>query len=538
MLATTFAATDIIQTAKSKTIGPLKKILSNQLVSSGASKALWKVLNLFGLAPSQEFQRLDDAKESVQRLREGIPDLDPHDLLLILYDNIGFRKLGSKPGYEQYTALQIIRVATEKLIEWGVYPKEDDVIENCASRERINWENARDHVSFEDVMSPTSDDANRLSGLVLDQLKLLLTMESEKRLPTTDECRDALEDEDASQYLKHPVQITEVAGGRRVVDQAMGAFTTQSHVGADDIGKFDTNMEANNAVGDRTMKKDLNATSTQVALMEYAIELLKKATGLEVQPGSFWERIPTIMSSYGVPLCGDGLPTYGIKSVLKKETETYLKKVIAFFGGFHVGLTAHKKRGAIFANSHLNDVFSSWRTTNGQLKWVTEPGDPNQIESELPMYVLGMYTGAMRAMLIVKIAEAEAQDDDVEEIKVSPGDVVDFMINRSKEEPLVFVMLIRLLPSYAPSRLMKYHRDSQASSPLTPPLKRSQFMLILMDIIPHSLMQQCVRIRHFSSQIVRLDSTSILHLRERIGPIHEIKNIHIILPLWISIVIG
>lgn len=79
-------------------------------------------------------------------------------------------------------------------------------------------------------------------------------MESEKRLPTTDECRDALEDEDASQYLKHPVQITEVAGGRRVVDQAMGAFTTQSHVGADDIGKFDTNMEANNAVGDRTMK--------------------------------------------------------------------------------------------------------------------------------------------------------------------------------------------------------------------------------------------------------------------------------------------
>jgi hypothetical protein len=55
LLATTFAATDIIQTAKSKTIGPLKKILSNQLVSSGASKALWKVLNLFGLAPSQEF---------------------------------------------------------------------------------------------------------------------------------------------------------------------------------------------------------------------------------------------------------------------------------------------------------------------------------------------------------------------------------------------------------------------------------------------------------------------------------------------------
>ena len=153
LLATTFAATDIIQTAKSKTIGPLKKILSNQLVSSGASKALWKVLNLFGLAPSQEFQRLDDAKESVQRLREGIPDLDPHDLLLILYDNIGFRKLGSKPGYEQYTALQIIRVAKEKLVEWGVYPKEDDVIENCASRERINWENARDHVSFEDVMS-------------------------------------------------------------------------------------------------------------------------------------------------------------------------------------------------------------------------------------------------------------------------------------------------------------------------------------------------------------------------------------------------
>ena len=48
-----------------------------------------------------------------------------YDLFLILFHNLGFRVHGGKNnkiGYEQYTALEIVNVPKELLIEWGVCP--------------------------------------------------------------------------------------------------------------------------------------------------------------------------------------------------------------------------------------------------------------------------------------------------------------------------------------------------------------------------------------------------------------------------------
>ena len=62
--------------------------------------------------------------------------IDPHDLWLVLYDNIGFRRCGSKPGWDQFIALQLVRIPKEVLKNWGLYP--DPLI---PQQELLSWDN-------------------------------------------------------------------------------------------------------------------------------------------------------------------------------------------------------------------------------------------------------------------------------------------------------------------------------------------------------------------------------------------------------------
>jgi len=173
--------------------------------------------------------------------------------------------------------------------------------------------------------------------------------------------------------------------------------------------------------------------------MEYALQLLKKIVGAEVKDQE-WVGIEKIMNEYGVALLGDGNPTYMMNNLIKEKDDLYGNKLRSFFGGFHLMLESHRKRGDLFAKSHLEDVFSSWRTSEGQLKWVMNPGDPNQINAELVMYVLAVYVSAMRA-LIKSRRDAEGPECD---ILVSAADVVDHIIERAMSYPIVFAILIEV----------------------------------------------------------------------------------------------
>ena len=108
-------------------------------------------------------------------------------------------------------------------------------------------------------------------------------------------------------------------------------------------------------------------------------------------------------------------------------------------GGFHLLLEAHQKCGSLFSGSHLIDLFSSWRTTQGQLNWVLDPGDPGQIDAELVMVILALYVSAICAESARKANVAEG-----EEFDLSPSDVIDSMVKRAMEEPLMLVILIQL----------------------------------------------------------------------------------------------
>ena len=149
------------------------------------------------------------------------------------------------------------------------------------------------------------------------------------------------------------------------------------------------------------------------------------------------------MKSFGVPLCGDGNPTWAINKIMHKKYEDYHDKVKGYFGGFHLVLEAHKKRGDLFGPTHLRDFFSSWRTSDKQLDWVMHPGDPNQIDAELIMYHLGMYTAALQAMLQVRNQGSDTHDSNGTR-SISPVDLVEYMIGHAKQEHIALCVLIEI----------------------------------------------------------------------------------------------
>jgi hypothetical protein len=208
------------------------------------------------------------------------------------------------------------------------------------------------------------------------------------------------------------------------------------------------------------MAKDLNGTEAVEDLIEYSLQLLKLVSGSEIKDDE-WKNISTkpLIDEYGVALCGDGNPTFIMNNLIKKKEEEYAGKIAPYFGGFHLVLEGHRKRGSLFGKSHMEDFFSSWRTSEGQLKWVLNPGDPNQIDTELGMYVLGIYVSAVRAVIKHKGPGTA--------FSISSSDVVDHMIQRAKEFPIVMIILIEIRYAEVIFMLHQSEKESDVSKFLT-----------------------------------------------------------------------
>lgn len=127
-----FTCADIIRNTKSGSKSSFRNHVGNLLAVHGVSQAVYDILNgPIGIATRRECVRKNVKAETREKLKAGISLAGRYyDLLLILYDNIGFKRRGGGKkmkgvGYDQYTAVTIHRIAKEKLQEWGIYKKRD-----------------------------------------------------------------------------------------------------------------------------------------------------------------------------------------------------------------------------------------------------------------------------------------------------------------------------------------------------------------------------------------------------------------------------
>lgn len=319
-----------------------------------------------------------------------------------------------------------------------------------ASRLRKNWleEREKENVNFESVIQPSCRDYDILAETILPLINLMLKLESDGVLPSNEEAAALLLQGDNPE-ITWPTTIPQKYGARKLVvpeNEPIHEGTAITEIDSEDSNQkkvYASNYEANNATVDCPMHMDLAADETVKALMNYAASLGARAIDRINHPPFDEDDVVPIMESFGVPLCGDGNPSWAINKVMRKHNDAFLNKVKGYFGGFHLMLESHKKRGDMFGPTHLRDFFSAWRTTDKQLDWVMHPGDPNQIDGELIMYHLAMYLSAIRA-LVKKKREDQQIPLSTNHVKINPCEVVDYMVQRAREVPIAMCILIEL----------------------------------------------------------------------------------------------
>jgi hypothetical protein len=342
------------------------------------------------------------------------------------------------------------------------------IISIGASRVRKDWmeEREKEDVTYESVVQPSSQDVDLLAESILPLINLIMKLEFDKLLPSDDEVRSFLKDNEQDEGINWPTTIPQEYGTRKLVvpeDDSLAEdiiAVTTVHDHDNECQQFATNYEANNATVDCPMNMDLASDETVQSLMKYTASLGTSA--LKADSSINDDDIDPIMGSFGVPLLGDGNPSWAINKILRKTRDTYKNKVQGFFGGFHLVLEAHKKRGDMFGPTHLRDFFSAWRTTDKQLDWVMHPGDPNQVDAELIMYHLAMYTAAIRSL--VKAKREREPGRVLDNVNVNPCDVVDHMVARAKEHPIALCILLEL--RFAEVIFMLHESEKKSKSEL------------------------------------------------------------------------
>ena len=258
------------------------------------------------------------------------------------------------------------------------------IISLGASRRRKDWNKIKneDSSSFDLIASPSSDDYNLRGSSILDFIQLVMTLEGKGHIPSYESAKILLQDEEKLNHYAY--KVPEYDGAIKLPPDSDGI--SKQNISC----TYETNYDANNATVDVPLQQDLATDKTLEILLAYSESLAKnclenKKNDDEDSNNNF----TPIMNDLCPYLLGDGNPIWGIYKLLRKNEGKYGKRMPAYFGGFHLVLETHKKRGSLFADTHLCDIFRQWRPSDKQLEWVMSPGDPNQVNDEMMMYHLG-----------------------------------------------------------------------------------------------------------------------------------------------------
>ena len=196
-------------------------------------------------------------------------------------------------------------------------------------------------------MCATDDDYDLLATSVLNFIELVVDLESKGHFPSYEKVNKLVEDKEEMKYFS--AKVPKKDGSIRIPPpadtEAVGTFSCS----------FETKYDANKATVDVPMKEDLASDKTLEMLLAYSETLADNALkGKNEEEDN--EDFPPIMSNLSPYLLGDGNPIWGIYKLLKKAGDSkYKRRMPAFFGGFHLVLETHKKRGALFGGSHLRE---------------------------------------------------------------------------------------------------------------------------------------------------------------------------------------
>ena len=443
-----FAASDIVRNAARNSIGVLKSTLSQQMRVDSTSDRLFDLTGEFGISLSRTSVRLNEQARAAEKIKEGIDlkKISRYAMVILLYDNVGFKVRAGrrrKVGYDQYTKIIWIVVTPRELIDLKIYPNPEkkgaDIGDLLSRTNAKNWEEEREKedIGFETVLAPQKKDFERLAQISLSFVDSLLKAESEGRLPTVHESKERLL---STQNFQFQEPIPDVFSSR-VVDIEEQPTLIPCHDPEESL-KAETPLDVNRALIDVPAEKDLNSLEMVEILVDYLSQVKELLLALpDDGPDDIFKDLDDnskpqpIMEDVRPSAAGDGLPSHMMSKLLKEASELS-EKVQVSFGGFHTKLSGCKSNG-IFFETHLEQIFTPWRNTEGMINWVKNPGDPNQLEDELTLVIAAFNVSAIRGL----VAHRKQIGGSLE---ISAVDVEEFIIERAREYPIIMVVLMQL----------------------------------------------------------------------------------------------
>jgi hypothetical protein len=136
------------------------------------------------LAPSRKFTLKSRAESVLTHLREGI-DLGLRDLVVLLFDNVGFKILGRQASYDQWIMMNIVILREDTLKAAGFYQ-----CHNQISRAPSHiWEDVIKDITIDDatelaerIVGIQNGDFERLSICVMENIRYVLDFQHELSL--------------------------------------------------------------------------------------------------------------------------------------------------------------------------------------------------------------------------------------------------------------------------------------------------------------------------------------------------------------------
>ena len=171
-------SSDILRRINTHAPGPFQLLFGDLLDRQCVTQDFRDFCTTCQLAPSRKYSRKEKSLKVIQHLTDGL-FLKPRELLIILFDNVGFRVIGRHAGYDQWIAMNYIVVTERDLIAAGFY--EEDVTKRICRELKHDWDAITKEISVDDaddlvnkVVGIQQKDYDRLSECTLENIHFVL----------------------------------------------------------------------------------------------------------------------------------------------------------------------------------------------------------------------------------------------------------------------------------------------------------------------------------------------------------------------------
>lgn len=472
----TIAAADVLlQNVRDKP-GYFQLLLFTLMEKQRLTRNFADLLSAFRLAPSRAYAHMDQIQKVLDNSKIGLK-IGPRDLVIVLFDNVGFKVLGRQAGYDQYTIFNIVIITEEQLKAAGFY-RDDDASNRISRKRRHVWRKRIENVSTDaakaelagEVFGINGTDYELLSTCVLEDIlfaidngeKLIAGNKSSiTKLPRFDrivneQTRDIMDslmavgDSASSSTLAASAQSQTRAGiiPRNYlpsdVDDDLeiggaGLLNSVRDSGVEDdsgaVVRKKNRYDQNNSKLE-VQKIDLSAKDSVDAIMQQSVSFAKNQC-------AEWERTKhkypadaeEPLASTIIGLGCDGQPAAQAQRIVFDEYEAFGKDsaypdhLFISPGGFHMVLKLLNVNGEIFEDI-LREIVGAWRNSTDKVNFYLWPNDPNQRKLEEKWFQLASNHVAIQHLKKTKGG------------KVTAVEVNDFMLERARQYPLCALFLL------------------------------------------------------------------------------------------------